>query len=52
MCEHYDIMIEALTKEIQLLESNDVIDKLLESIKTNNNDNDIEVLTSILIKLL
>ena len=45
MCEHYDIMIEALTKKIQLLESNDVIDKLLESIKTND-ENDVKVLTS------
>jgi hypothetical protein len=47
LCDHYDIMIEALIKEIQLLESNDVIDKLLESVKTNDeNDNEVEVLTS------
>ena len=38
-------MIEAFTKEIQILESNYVINKLLESIKTNN-ENNVEVLTS------
>jgi type I restriction-modification system DNA methylase subunit len=46
LCDHYDIMIEALTKEIQLLESNDVINKLLESIKINDDENEVEVLTS------
>lgn len=43
LCDHYDIMIEALTKEIQLLESNDVINRLLESVKIN--DISVEVLS-------
>ena len=46
MCEHYDIMNQALTKEIQLLESNDVINILLESVKINDVNSEIKVITT------
>ena len=39
------VIISIYVKEIQLLESNYVINKLLESIKTND-ENDVKVLTS------